>query len=141
MSKSCHSPTRMKCGKQQALEGMYHKLRLSTLAQMYGNCLRHSCTISPLCLTLIPALEWTLQSSLKLFFTCPFQWYAHRFKALLTLNAKFPLCTTISINVTTSSFSAAAVFAMRSSQFISSLCISARECQHITPAFDSGPTF
>ena len=40
----------------------------------------------------------------------------HQFRSLITLNSKFPLCTTKSIDATISSFKVATVFSIRSSQ-------------------------
>ena len=121
----------------EALWVAHHALRLLILAQMNGNCLRHSRTMSFLRLTSSPVLERTLQSLLRYLLIHPFNSHTHRFKALLTLNPILTLCTAISINVTTSSFNAAAVVSMRWWQSISCLCISVKEYRHIRRIFDS----
>ena len=76
-------------------------------------------------------VEHSLRIGTVISVTClslyPFNKCTHRFKAILTLNSVFPLCTAKSINATTSSFRAAAVSSMRPLQRLSFMCISAQQ--------------
>ena len=68
-------------------------------------------------------------------------WYTYRLQANLTLTSTLFLCRATSINMTASSFSAAAVFSIRSPQWLPSMCISSEERQHMTLANDLPLTF
>ena len=60
----------------------------------------------------------------------------HRLKAILTLNSIFPLCTAKSINATTSSFSATAVFSIRPLQWLSFKFMSVKQVhQYADPVY------
>ena len=65
----------------------------------------------------------------------------HRLQAVFALNSTFPLCTAKSINITASSFSAAAVFSTRLPQWLPAMCISSKEHQHVTLTNDLQLTF
>ena len=66
----------------------------------------------------------------------------HRLRAVLTHNSKFPLCTAKSINATTSSFSAAAVFSIRPLQWLSCEFMSVKQVhQHADPVYTFEPHF
>ena len=121
--------------------GMYHRLRLSQLAQINGNWERQSSTTLFLSLSTNPGPGWALQCLLRLCWHHLFNWCTHRFRALLTLSSKLLLCTAKSIDATTSSFNVAAVFSIRSSQRLFGMCIPVKEHQRVTLAFEPEPTF
>ena len=66
----------------------------------------------------------------------------HRLRVVLTHNSKFPFCTAKSINATTSSFSAAAVFSIRPLQWLSCEFMSVKQVhQHVDPVYTFEPHF
>ena len=68
--------------------------------------------------------------------------YTHRRRAILTLNSKCPRCTAKSINATTSSFSAAAVFSIRPLQWLSFKFMSVKQGhQYADPGYTFEPHF
>src|SRR6266702_412096 len=71
-SKSWHLPTRS-WATSSVMTDVPQIKTLSTLAQMYGNAIRHSRTISFVPLASDPALEWTLQYLLRSSLASPLQ--------------------------------------------------------------------
>ena len=65
-----------------------------------------------------------------------FNWHTHRFKAILTLNSKLSLCTAKSINANNILIQCCSRILNKVIAVPIFLCISAKEHQHVTLAFD-----